>query len=86
MKLLVGMEAAHFTWNVGDGKQVAGYPLPCSGIFVAGLFDDRYTFGADARILYPVGGTATNANFEVLGRFGMFSPVKRFSSNESVFL
>ena len=69
--------------NVGG---VVGYPLPCSGIFVAGLFDDRYTFGADARILYPVGGTATNANFEVLGRFGMFSPVKRFSSNESVFL
>ena len=25
-----------------------------------------------------------NANFEVLGRFGMLSPVKRFSNNESV--
>ena len=84
MKLLVGMEAAHFTWNVGDGKQVAGYP--CSGVFVAGLFDDRYMLGADACILYPAGGTATNMNLEVLGRFGMFSPVKRFSSNESVFL
>ena len=58
MELLVGMEAAHFTWNVGDGKQVAGYPLPCSGVFVVGLFDDRYTLGADARISYPVVGLA----------------------------
>ena len=85
MKLLVGMEAAHFAWNIGGGRQVAGYPLPCSGIFVAGLFDDRYILGADARVSYPVNGTTTNANFEVLGRFGMLSPLKRFSNDESVF-
>ena len=85
MKLLVGMEAAHFAWNIGGGKQVAGYPLPCSGIFVAGLLDDRYILGADARVSYPVNGTTTNANFEVLGRFGMLSPLKRFSNDESVF-
>ena len=85
MKLLVGMEAAHFAWNIGGGRQVAGYPLPCSGIFVAGLFDDRYILGADTRVSYPVNGTTTNANFEVLGRFGMFSPLKRFSNDESVF-
>lgn len=86
MKLLVGMEAAHFTWNVGDGKQVAGYPLPCSGVFVAGLFDDRYMLGADACILYPAGGTATNMNLEVLGRFGMFSPVKGSLEMRAYFL
>ena len=85
MKLLVGMEAAHFAWNIGGGRQVAGYPLPCSGIFVAGLLDDRYILGADARVSYPVNGTTTNANFEVLGRFGMLSPLKRFSNDESVF-
>ena len=85
MKLLVGMEAAHFAWNIGGGRQVAGYPLPCSGIFVAGLFDDRYILGADARVSYPVNGTTTNANLEVLGRFGMLSPLKRFCIDESVF-
>ena len=85
MKLLVGMEAAHFAWNIDGGRQVAGYPLPCSGIFVAGLLDDRYILGADTRVSYPVNGTTTNANFEVLGRFGMFSPLKRFSNDESVF-
>ena len=85
MKLLVGMEAAHFAWNIGGGRQVAGYPLPCSGIFVAGLLDDRYILGADARVSYPVNGTTTNANFEVLGRFGMLSPLKRVSNDESVF-
>ena len=85
MKLLVGMEAAHFAWNIGGGRQVAGYPLPCSGIFVAGLLDDRYIFGTDARVSYPVNGTTTNANFEVLGRVGMLSPLKRFSNDESVF-
>ena len=85
MKLLIGMEATHFAWNIGGGRQVAGYPLPCSGIFVAGLFDDRYVLGADARVSYPVNGTTTNANFEVLGRVGMFSPIKRFSNDESVF-
>ena len=84
MKLLIGMEATHFAWNIGGGRQVAGYPLPCSGIFVAGLFDDRYILGADARVSYPVNGTATNANLEVLGRFGMLSPIKKFSNNESV--
>ena len=84
MKLLVGMEAAHFAWNIGGGRQVAGYPLPCSGIFVAGLFDDRYILGADARVSYLVNGTAMNANLEVLGRFGMLSPIKKFSNNESV--
>lgn len=85
MKLLVGMEAAHFAWNIGGGRPVAGYPLPCSGIFVAGLLDDRYILGADTRVSYPVNGTTTNANFEVLGRFGMLSPLKRFSNDESVF-
>ena len=84
MKLLIGMEATHFAWSIEDGAFVAGHPLPCSGVFVAGLLDDRYMFGADARILLSVDGTSTNANLEVLGRFGMLFPVKRFSNNESV--
>ena len=84
MKLLIGMEATHFAWSIEDGAFVAGHPLPCSGVFVAGLLDDRYMFGADTRILLSADSTSTNANLEVLGRFGMFFPIKRLSNNESV--
>lgn len=65
MKLLVGMEAAHFAWNVGDGKQVAGNPLPCSGVFVVGLAGRIYlgkefltmAIGTDVTVMFPVSGT-----------------------------